>query len=190
MPRSGRESASAATRSAKRCYRASKWPESFATLAGDDLRTALDATQSQQAQFNAGLGALRAEQAINARKAEGFSQQIAGSQGQLELVTRQQALLDQQLQGVRSLAAKGYASQNTVRNLESTAAELSGSRSQHAADIADFHQQQAEAFLEFSSLERQRSQTAASALRETEDEGANAISLTPSARRKARALKA
>jgi HlyD family secretion protein len=147
-----------------------QWPESFATLAGDDLRTALDATQSQQAQFNAGLGALRAEQAINARKAEGFSQQIAGSQGQLESVTRQQALLDQQLQGVRSLAAKGYASQNTVRNLESTAAELSGSRSQHAADIADFHQQQAEAFLESSSLERQRSQTAASALRETEDE--------------------
>ena len=147
-----------------------QWPDSFATLTGDDLRTALDATQSQQAQFNAGLGALRAEQAINARKAEGFSQQIAGSQGQLELVTRQQALLDQQLQGVRSLAAKGYASQNTVRNLESTAADLSGSRAQHAADIADFHQQQAEALLESSSLEKQRSQTAASALRETEDQ--------------------
>ena len=147
-----------------------QWPDSFATLTGDDLRTALDATQSQQAQFNAGLGALRAEQAINARKAEGFSQQIAGSQGQLESVTRQQALLDQQLQGVRSLAAKGYASQNTVRNLESTAADLSGSRAQHAADIADFHQQQAEALLESSSLEKQRSQTAASALRETEDQ--------------------
>jgi HlyD family secretion protein len=147
-----------------------QWPESFATLTGDDLRTALDATQSQQAQFNAGLGALRAEQAINARKAEGFSQQIAGSQGQLESVTRQQALLDQQLQGVRGLAEKGYASQNAVRNLERTAADLSGSRAQHAADIADFRQQQAEAFLQSSSLEKQRSQTAASALRETEDE--------------------
>lgn len=147
-----------------------QWPESFASLTGEDLRTALDATQSQQAQFDAGLGALRAEQAINSRKAAGFSQQIAGSQGQLESVTRQQALLDQQLQGVRGLAEKGYASQNAVRNLERTAADLSGSRAQHAADIADFRQQQAEALLESSSLEKQRSQTAASALRETEDQ--------------------
>ena len=147
-----------------------QWPESFATLTGDDLRTALDATQSQQAQFNAGLGALRAEQAINVRKAAGLSQQIQGSQGQLESVSRQQVLLDQQLQGVRGLAEKGYASQNAVRNLERTAADLSGSRAQHAADIADFHQQQAEAFLQSSSLEKQRSQTAAGALRDTEDQ--------------------
>lgn len=146
------------------------WPASFASLTGDDLRTAVEATQSQQAQFNAGLGSLRAQQAIYARKAAGFNQQISGSQGQLESVRRQQALLDQQLEGVRSLASKGYASQNSVRALERSAADLSGSRAQHAADIADFHQQEAEAELQSANLEKERAQTAAGALRETEDQ--------------------
>ena len=147
-----------------------QWPSSFATLSGDDLRTAVEATQSQQAQFNAGLGALRAQQAIYARKAAGFGQQITGSQGQLDSVRRQQALMDQQLAGVRSLADKGYASQNSVRALERSAADLSGSRAQRAADIADFRQQEAEAQLQSSNLEKERAQTAAGALRETEDQ--------------------
>jgi HlyD family secretion protein len=147
-----------------------QWPASFATLSGDDLRTAVEATQSQQAQFNAGLGALRAQQAINARKAAGLSQQIAGSQGQFDSVRRQQVLLDQQLEGVRSLAEKGYASQNSVRALERSAADLAGSRAQHAADVADFRQQEAEAQLQSANLEKERAQTAAAALRETEDQ--------------------
>lgn len=147
-----------------------QWPASFATLSGDDLRTAVEATQSQQAQFNAGLGALRAKQAINARKSAGLSQQIAGSQGQLDSVRRQQSLLNQQLEGVRSLAEKGYASQNSVRALERSAADLTGSRAQHAADIADFRQQQAEAQLQSANLEKERAQAAAGTLRETEDQ--------------------
>jgi HlyD family secretion protein len=146
------------------------WPASLASLSGDDLATAKDAMISQQAQFDAGLGALRVQQAINAKKAAGLGQQIEGSRGQLDSVVRQQSLLDQQLQGVRSLAEKGYASQNSVRALERSAADLSGARSQHAANIADYHQQMAQAQLESRDLEEQRALVAASALRQTEDQ--------------------
>ena len=147
-----------------------EWPTSLSGLSGDDLATAQDAVKSQQAQFDSGLAALHDQQEINARKAAGLSQQIGGSEGQLASVDRQQALLDQQLQGVRSLAAKGYASLNSVRTLERTAADLSGARAQHAANIADFRQQMAQAQLQSHDLENQRRLTAAAALRETEDQ--------------------
>jgi HlyD family secretion protein len=147
-----------------------EWPTSLSGLAGEDLAMAQEAVKSQQAQFDSGLAALKDEQAINARKAAGISQQIGGSEGQLASVERQQVLLDQQLQGVRNLAAKGYASLNSVRTLERSAADLSGARAQHAANIADFHQQMVQAQLQSHGLENQRRLTAATALRETEDQ--------------------
>src|SRR5690348_761685 len=57
-----------------------EWPASFQTLSGDDLAAARAAMQSQQAQFDAGLGALTADQAVNAKKAASLTEQIAGSQ--------------------------------------------------------------------------------------------------------------
>ena len=121
------------------------WPDSFGTLAGDDLLAAQEAMKSQQAQFAAGLAALNDQQATLARNAAGLRQQIEGSRGQLESVDRQQVLLDQQLQGVRSLAARGFASQNSVRVLERNAADLSGARAQQAANVGDYRQQVAQA---------------------------------------------
>jgi HlyD family secretion protein len=147
-----------------------QWPAEFAAMTGEDKAAADDAMRSQQAQFDSGLGALHAQQAIAARKAQGLSEQIAGSKSQLDSVTRQQALIDQQLQGVKSLAAKGFASQNSIRALERTAADLAGSRGQFAANVADYRQQVLQSQLEASTLERQRREAAANALRETEDQ--------------------
>jgi HlyD family secretion protein len=147
-----------------------QWPPEFASMSGDDLAAARDAMKSQQAQFDSGLGALHAQQAMTVRKAAGLSEQIRGGQSQLDAVTRQQTLIDQQLTGVRSLAAKGFASQNQIRALERTAADLSGSRGQFAANIADYRQQILQSQLESSTLERQRRETAAQSLRETEDQ--------------------
>jgi HlyD family secretion protein len=147
-----------------------EWPAEFAGMAGDDLAAAKDAMKSQQAQFDSGLGALHAQQGMAQRKAQGLAEQVTGSQSQLESVTRQQTLIDQQLTGVKSLAAKGFASQNSIRALERTAADLAGSRGQFAANIADYRQQILQTQLEASTLERQRREQAANALRETEDQ--------------------
>jgi HlyD family secretion protein len=146
------------------------WPAEFQAMTGDDLADAQDAMKSQQAQFDSGLGALHAQQGMAERKAQGLASQVTGSQSQLEAVTRQQTLIDQQLTGVRSLAARGFASQNSIRALERTAADLAGSRGQYAANIADYRQQILQSRLEASTLERQRREAAASSLRETEDQ--------------------
>ena len=139
------------------------------TLAGDDLVAAQEAMKSQQAQFAAGLAALTDQQATLSRKAAGLRQQIEGSRGQRN-VDRQQVLLDQQLQGVRSLAARGFASQNSVRVLERNAADLSGARAQQAANVGDYRQQVAQAELQSRDLQAQRSLTSSASLRETEDQ--------------------
>ena len=147
-----------------------QWPADFATMTGDDLAAAKDAMKSQQAQFDSGVGALHAQQGMAARKAQGLSEQISGSQSQLDSLTRQQTLIDQQLTGVRSLAARGFASQNSIRALERTQADLAGSHGQVAANIADYRQQILESQLQSSTLERQRRESAAASLRETEDQ--------------------
>jgi HlyD family secretion protein len=147
-----------------------EWPASFATLSGADLAAAKEAMEIQQAQFDAGLGVLQNGEAINARHAAGLREQLAGSRGQLAAVATQQSLLNQQLAGMRTLAAEGYAPLNTVRGLERNVADLSGQRQQQAANMADYSQQIAQAGLESSNLVMQRRQTAATALHDTEDQ--------------------
>lgn len=146
------------------------WPDSFATLSGDDLVTAREAMKSQETQFSAGLAALSAQQATLSRKAAGLRQQIEGGQGQLASLAKQETLLDQQLQGVRALAAKGFASQNSVRVLERNDADLAGARAQQAGNLGDFRQQVAQAALQSRDLEAQRSLASSASLRETEDQ--------------------
>jgi HlyD family secretion protein len=147
-----------------------QWPAAFATMSGDEQAAANDAMTTQQAQFNAGLGALRVLQGINARKAAGLREQIAGSQGQLDANTRQQALLEEQLDGMKALAAKGYAPLNSIRALERSSEDLGGAQHQYTANINDYRQEVAEAGLESQSLELQRRQAAAASLRDTDDQ--------------------
>jgi HlyD family secretion protein len=146
------------------------WPDSFANETGEDRLAVSEAEEIQQAQFDADLGSLRAQQAINARRVASVSEQIRGAQTQLDANAQQEDLLGQQLTGMRTLAAKGYASLNSVRALERSAADLSGAHGQLAANIADYHQQIAAAELQSRDLERQHSVSAAASLRETQDE--------------------
>jgi HlyD family secretion protein len=147
-----------------------EWPAAFAAMSGDDLARAQDAMRNQQAQFDAGRGSLRAQQGINARRAAGLRGEIQGAQGQLDANTRQQALLDQQLVGVRNLAAKGFAPLNSIRALERASADLTGAQHQYAASVADYRQQVGASALQSQSLEFQFRQSAAASLRETDDQ--------------------
>ena len=75
------------------------------------------------------------EQAIDAQKVAGLGQGDRGQpMGQLALVVRQQALLEQQLQGVRSPAEKGATRPRIrSRDLERSAVDLQRAAAQHAA---------------------------------------------------------
>jgi HlyD family type I secretion membrane fusion protein len=146
------------------------WPGSFSTLAGDDQAAATAAQQVQQAEFDADLRTLHVQSASAASRAQGLVSQLTAGQGALQSNTREQELLDQQLTGVRTLAAKGFAPQNSLRALERSDAELSSTRAQIEANVAQYHQQIVESNLGAEGARSQFTQAALSALRETEDE--------------------
>jgi HlyD family secretion protein len=160
-----------------------QWPEDFAGMTGDDLAAANEAMRSQQAQFDAGIGALRSQQAMSVSKAASLAEQAKGGQSQLESVTRQQGLIEEELKGVRDLASKGFASQTRIRALERSREDLVGSRGQLSANIASYREQIGEARLQSSTVERQRREAAANQMRETEDQINNLTPKYDSARR-------
>ncbi len=146
------------------------WPQTFSTLSGDDLTSAQEVMKVQLALFESGNSALRAQMAANAHRISGLGAQISGTQRQLTANNTQQTSLDQQLTGVRSLAQRGFASQNSVRALERSSADLLGGRGQLEANAADYRQQIATANAQTQNLVKEHLQNDAIALRDTDDQ--------------------
>ena len=65
-----------------------------------------------------------------------FSEPCATLARQIEAGETQNKLLGEELQGVQSLAAEGYAPQSRVRNLQRDQAEIYGQHGQYRAAIA------------------------------------------------------
>ena len=120
------------------------WPAEFAGLKGDDLAAAQNAMQVQQTQFETRKAALVAQKNVLRQKAAELGQQVKGLQRQVEASDEQNRLIGEELEGVRSLAAQGFAPQTRVRALQRTQAELSGQRGQYAAGIAEAKEQTGE----------------------------------------------
>lgn len=144
------------------------WPATFTTLTGEDRVQAEAAMRVQETQFRARAAALASQKSVLRQKSAELSQQVQGFTRQIEASDEQQRLIGEELQGVRSLAAEGYAPQTRVRSLQRTQAELGGQRGQYAASIAQAHEQSGEAQLQILQVDRQRSEEVASQLRDVE----------------------
>jgi HlyD family secretion protein len=75
-------------------------------------------------------------------------------------------LIGEELQGVKSLAAEGFAPLTRVRSLERNQAELTGQRGQYAASVAQAQEQSGEARLQSLELDKQRAEDISSQLRD------------------------
>ena len=144
------------------------WPAEFATLKNEDLVEARSAMKVQKAQFEARAASLASQKRVLDQKAAELNQQINGFQRQIEASDEQHRLLGEELQGVQSLAAEGFASQNRVRALQRSQAELGGQRGQYAASIAQANEQVGESHLQSLQLDKQRAEDIASQLRDVE----------------------
>ena len=131
------------------------WPAEFATLKNEDL-------------VEARAASLASQKRVLDQKAAELNQQINGFQRQIEASDEQHRLLGEELQGVQSLAAEGFASQNRVRALQRSQAELGGQRGQYAASIAQANEQVGESHLQSLQLDKQRAEDIASQLRDVE----------------------
>ena len=111
-------------------------PVEFLTWTGED-RAIVDLGMENA------LSQLKAQRASNTSRSRAFSErisqtrsQLAGSQAQIEANSAQAQLTSQDLEGVKALAAEGYAPANRVRALQKDVAALNGASRERQAQMA------------------------------------------------------
>lgn len=101
-------------------------PVEFEQLPTDDLAMANEALRLQRLQFEARGAGRSTQQGVLNQRIEQLNQQIEGYRRQIAANLEQRRLIQEELEGMRALAVRGYAPQNRVRALERAAASLDG----------------------------------------------------------------
>lgn len=117
------------------------WPAEFATFTGADQDAVKKAEAVQTVQLRAHSQAIATQKQVLSQKASELGELERGYQSQIDSSARQQELIGQELQGMQSLAARGYAPLSRVRELQRTQAQIAGEKGQYQATIAQSRQQ-------------------------------------------------
>ena len=125
-------------------------PEALASRAAEPA--VAEAVASQQHVFLARRSALEGQIMILRRRIAQFNEQMTGLNAQSASRSRQISLINRELDGVRSLAAQGYAPMVRVLALEREVARLDGERGEHIAAVARSQQAIGEAELQILQL--------------------------------------
>ena len=111
-------------------------PPEFRDLGPEDRAQAADAMRIQQAQLRTRAAVLSAQRGALGEKVGQAGNQGQGYSRQLDAINEQLRLIEDELGGMREAAAKGFVSQNRIRALERSKADLEGQRGQYTATIA------------------------------------------------------
>ena len=143
-------------------------PAEWATLLPEDRQLASEAMRLQQLQLSARRNALAAQRGVLGQRAGQLTQQIEGYNRQLASNQEQQRLINEELEGMKSLAEKGYAPKTRVRALERSAAGLQGDYGAYRAEVARAREAIGESQFEIAALQRRHIEEVAELLRQTE----------------------
>lgn len=111
-------------------------PAEFATLPPADKVLAAEAMATQSAVLSVRRNALVAQKSVLSQRAAQSRAQIGGIAMQRESNREQRRTIADELDGLRSLAERGYVTKTRLRALERAAAGLDGDYGAQAADIA------------------------------------------------------
>ena len=143
-------------------------PIEFARLSGQDKALADDAIALQRLQFAARRQAMSAQRAVLGQRANQLAEQSTGYTRQLESNAEQKRLIAEELEGLRKLAAQGYAPMNRVRALERTEAALTGEEGSYRAQVARAGEAIGETRMQLMSLDRQMMEEVTGQLRDVQ----------------------
>ena len=143
-------------------------PAEFTAYTGDDLADAQGALRTVQVELSAQMSANATRRAVLRSRIDQTSQEIEGFHRQAESNKRQQVLNDQELEGLRDLAAQGYAPQTRVRALERSGAELVGNAGAQQAEVAKLSASMGETRMQIAEGDSERAQAVAQELRTAE----------------------
>lgn len=143
-------------------------PAEFATLSPEDREIASQVMQLQRAEMHARSGSISAQQSVLGQRAGQLVQQQSGYTQQRASLIEQQRLIQEELDGLRKIAEKGFASMNRVRELEREQAQLRGQQAAMEAEYARAGEGIGETKMQSLSVSRERLEQIESDLKDTQ----------------------
>lgn len=143
-------------------------PAEFATLTQGDRDIANQVMQLQRAEMHARSGSISAQQSVLGQRAGQLVQQQSGYTQQRASLIEQQRLIQEELDGLRKIAEKGFASMNRVRELEREQAQLHGQQAAMEAEFARAGEGIGETKMQSLSVSRGRLEQIESDLKDTQ----------------------
>ena len=143
-------------------------PAEFATLSPDDRIIANQVMDLQRSEMHARGGAVSAQQSVLGQRASQLVQQQSGYTQQRASLIEQQRLIGEELDGLKKIAEKGFASMNRVRELERQEAELKGQQASMEAEYARAGEGIGETKMQSLSVSRDRLEQVESDLKDTQ----------------------
>ena len=143
-------------------------PAEFATLSPADRELAAQVMQLQRSEMHARSGSISAQQSVLGQRAGQLVQQQSGYTQQRAALIEQQRLINEELDGLRKIAEKGFASMNRVRELERAEAQLKGQQAAMEAEYARAGEGIGETKMQSLSVSRERLEQIESDLKDTQ----------------------
>lgn len=143
-------------------------PAEFAGYTGADRTDADAALKAEEAELRADLTEKRTRHGVITARTRETHEEITGYRRQMDANRRQQALNTAELQGLRDLAAHGYAPETRVRGAERTAASLEGDSGAQRAEMAKLEASIGETRMQAAAEDSARVAQAADALRKAQ----------------------
>jgi HlyD family secretion protein len=143
-------------------------PPEFAVLPAPDQVEARRVLALQTAQLRARSSLLSTQQGVLGRQRAQAGEQSYGFQSQIQAIQEQERLLTAELDGMRSVAEKGFVSANRIRALERALADLRGQRGRLQAAVSEASESVGESRLRIVEVERAQQERIASELRDVE----------------------
>ncbi|MGE5564189.1 MAG: HlyD family type I secretion periplasmic adaptor subunit [Bacillota bacterium] len=143
-------------------------PAEFASLSPEDRALAVQVMAQQRAEMRARYASLGAQQSVLAQRGQQLAQVQSGYSRQRTEVIEEQRLIGEELAGLQSIAAKGFASMNRVRELERAQADLRGQQASMEAEAARAGEGIGETRMQALSVSRDRLEQIESDLKDTQ----------------------
>jgi HlyD family type I secretion membrane fusion protein len=145
-------------------------PAAFAGYMGADAELASHALEAERVTLSSRRAAAYAQRSVLNQRIVQVNEQLNGSSVQRSSVEQQRAYLTQEVDSIRQLAAKGYASKNRLLEMERSAAELEGSSGTLASEAARLRSTAGEARMQILQADTDRQQANSNRLRDAHTE--------------------
>jgi HlyD family secretion protein len=114
-----------------------RWPAEFNQAKGARLAEVQEAIRVQSNEFRARRSLLTAQSSVLGQQSAQANESATGYRSQMVSSAEQERLIQEEIDSLKEVAAKGFVSQTRIRALERAKADLQGRRGQYQASVAE-----------------------------------------------------